>query len=73
MTKKIRCLISAGPTREWIDPVRLSPTHLRAKWIRFGREALARFEVDLQRTGVLPRLWVRVHHIMTAVEQTKGN
>ena len=75
MTKKIRCLISAGPTREWIDPVRFISNPSTGKMgYALAEEALARgFEVDLvSGPVVLPAPYgVRVHHIMTAVEMER--
>ena len=75
MTKKIRCLISAGPTREWIDPVRFVSNPSTGKMgYALAEEAVARgFEVDLvSGPVVLPAPYgARVHHIMTAVEMER--
>ena len=75
MTKKIRCLISAGTNREWIDPVRFISNPSTGKMgYALAEEALARgFEVDLvSGPVVLPAPYgVRVHHIMTAVEMER--
>ncbi|HAW98465.1 MAG TPA: hypothetical protein DCX67_08025, partial [Opitutae bacterium] len=49
MTTQIRCLISAGPTREWIDPVRFISNPSSGKMgYALAEEAVSRgFEVYL--------------------------
>lgn len=49
MTTQIRCLISAGPTREWIDPVRFISNPSSGKMgYALAEEAVSRgFKVDL--------------------------
>ena len=76
MTKKIRCLISAGPTREWIDPVRFISNPSTGKMgYALAEEALARgFEVDLVSGPVsltVPQ-GVRLHSVVTAAEMEES-
>ena len=75
MTKKIRCLISAGPTREWIDPVRFISNPSTGKMgYALAEEAVARgFEVDLVSGPVSLSAppGARVHHVVTAAEMEK--
>jgi len=76
MTKKIRCLISAGPTREWIDPVRFISNPSTGKMgYALAEAALARgFEVDLVSGPVSlnPPQGVCLHAVVTADEMEKN-
>ena len=49
MVKKLNCLVSAGPTREWIDPVRFISNPSSGKMgYALAREAMRRgYEVNL--------------------------
>ena len=72
MNKNIQCLISAGPTREWIDPVRFISNPSTGKMgYALAEEAAARgFQVDLVSGPVhldSPK-GVRVHKVETAIE-----
>ena len=75
MTKKIQCLISAGPTREWIDPVRFISNPSSGKMgYALAEEAVARgFEVDLVSgpVSLTPPPGVRLHRVVTADEMEK--
>jgi phosphopantothenoylcysteine decarboxylase / phosphopantothenate---cysteine ligase len=75
MTKKIQCLISAGPTREWIDPVRFISNPSSGKMgYALAEEAVARgFEVDLVSGPVSLSAppGVRLHLVVTADEMEK--
>ena len=75
MTKKTQCLISAGPTREWIDPVRFISNPSSGKMgYALAQEAVERgFEVDLVSGPVsLPApQGVRLHRVVTADEMEK--
>ena len=76
MTKKIQCLISAGPTREWIDPVRFISNPSSGKMgYALAEEAVARgFHVDLVSGPVhldLPQ-GVSLHKVETALEMEKS-
>jgi phosphopantothenoylcysteine decarboxylase/phosphopantothenate--cysteine ligase len=72
MTKKIQCLISAGPTREWIDPVRFISNPSSGKMgYALAEEAVARgFDVELVSGPVslaVPQ-GVQLHRVVTAEE-----
>jgi len=72
MNKNIQCLISAGPTREWIDPVRFISNPSTGKMgYALAEEAAARgFQVDLVSGPVhldSPK-GVRLHKVETAIE-----
>ena len=76
MNKNIQCLISAGPTREWIDPVRFISNPSTGKMgYALASEALNRgFSVDLVSGPVhldAPQ-GVRVHKVETAIEMEKA-
>ena len=68
-------MISAGPTREWIDPVRFVSNPSTGKMgYALTEEAVARgFEVDLVSGPVVLSAppGARIHHIITAVEMEK--
>lgn len=76
MTKKIRCLISAGPTREWIDPVRFISNPSTGKMgYALAEAALARgFEVDLVSgpVSLTAPQGVRLHSVVTATEMEES-
>ena len=76
MTKKIRCLISAGPTREWIDPVRFISNPSTGKMgYALAEAALARgFEVDLVSgpVSLTTPQGVRFHSVVTAAEMEES-
>ena len=76
MTKKIRCLISAGPTREWIDPVRFISNPSTGKMgYALAEAALARgFEVDLVSgpVSLTTPQGVRLHSVVTAAEMEES-
>ena len=76
MTKKIHCLISAGPTREWIDPVRFISNPSTGKMgYALAEAALARgFEVDLVSGPVSLKTpqGVRLHSVVTAAEMEES-
>ena len=75
MNKNIKCLISAGPTREWIDPVRFISNPSSGKMgYALAEEAINRgFSVDLVSGPVHldgPQ-GVRLHKVETAIEMEK--
>ena len=76
MTKKIRCLISAGPTREWIDPVRFISNPSTGKMgYALAEAALARgFDVDLVSgpVSLTAPQGVRLHSVVTAAEMEES-
>jgi phosphopantothenoylcysteine decarboxylase / phosphopantothenate---cysteine ligase len=76
MNKNIQCLVSAGPTREWIDPVRFISNPSTGKMgYALAEEAAARgFLVDLVSGPVhldAPQ-GVRVSKVETAIEMEKA-
>ena len=76
MNKTIQCLVSAGPTREWIDPVRFISNPSTGKMgYALAEEAAARgFLVDLVSGPVhlnAPK-GVRLHKVETAIEMEKA-
>ena len=76
MNKTIQCLVSAGPTREWIDPVRFISNPSTGKMgYALAEEAVARgFLVNLVSGPVhldAPK-GVRVHKVETAIEMEKA-
>ena len=76
MNKTIQCLVSAGPTREWIDPVRFISNPSTGKMgYALAEEAAARgFLVDLVSGPVhlsAPK-GVRLHKVQTAIEMEKA-
>ena len=76
MTKNIQCLISAGPTREWIDPVRFISNPSTGKMgYALAEEAADRgFLVDLVSGPVhldVPK-GVRMIKVETAMEMEKA-
>ena len=75
MNKNIKCLISAGPTREWIDPVRFISNPSSGKMgYALAEEAVNRgFSVDLVSGPVHldgPQ-GVRLHKVETGIEMEK--
>jgi len=76
MNKKIQCLVSAGPTREWIDPVRFisNPSSGKMGYALAAEAATRGFLVDLVSGPVhlsSPK-GVRLHKVETAIEMEEA-
>ena len=76
MAKKINCLISAGPTREWIDPVRFISNPSSGKMgYALAKEAHNRgFDVNLVSgpVSITPVDGIMVTRVETAEEMRKA-
>ena len=76
MAKKLNCLISAGPTREWIDPVRFISNPSSGKMgYALAKEAHTRgFDVNLISgpVGIKPVDGIMLTRVETAEEMRKA-
>ena len=76
MTKKLNCLISAGPTREWIDPVRFISNPSSGKMgYALAEEAHTRgFDVNLVSgpVSIKPADGIMLTRVETAEEMRKA-
>jgi phosphopantothenoylcysteine decarboxylase/phosphopantothenate--cysteine ligase len=76
MTKKLNCLISAGPTREWIDPVRFISNPSSGKMgYALAKEAHTRgFDVNLVSgpVSIKPVDGIMLTRVETAEEMRKA-
>ena len=76
MAKKLNCLVSAGPTREWIDPVRFISNPSSGKMgYALAKEAHTRgFDVNLVSgpVGIKPVDGIMLTRVETAEEMRKA-